>query len=40
MRIETPGELMTGTGLKAKQDFTEWTLENPEGEIDVEDEEI
>ncbi len=38
VRIETPGELMTGTGLKAKQDFSEWTLENPEGIIDVEDE--
>lgn len=37
VRIETPGELMTGTGLKAKQDFSEWTLENPEGTIDVED---
>jgi lipopolysaccharide export system protein LptC len=35
--IETPGELMTGTGLKAKQDFSEWSLENPEGIIDVED---
>lgn len=39
VRIETPGELMTGTGLKAKQDFSEWTLENPEGLIDVEEEE-
>ncbi len=38
VRIETPGELMTGTGLKAKQDFSEWTLKNPEGIIDVEDE--
>lgn len=37
VRIETPGELMTGTGLKAKQDFSEWTLENPEGLIDVND---
>ena len=37
VRIETPGELMTGTGLKAKQDFSEWTLENPEGIIDVEE---
>ncbi len=40
VRIETPGELMTGTGLKAKQDFSEWTLENPEGTIDVEDDEV
>lgn len=37
VRIETPGELMTGTGLKAKQDFSEWTLENPEGLIDIEE---
>ncbi len=40
VRIETPGELMTGTGLKAKQDFSEWTLDNPEGLIDVNDNEI
>ncbi len=40
VRIETPGELMTGTGLKAKQDFSEWTLKNPEGLIDVEEGEI
>lgn len=39
VRIETPGELMTGTGLKAKQDFSEWTLDNPEGIIDVEEDE-
>ncbi len=38
VRIETPGELMTGTGLKAKQDFSEWTLDNPEGIIDIEEE--
>jgi len=37
VRIETPGELMTGTGLKAKQDFSEWTLQNPEGLIDIDD---
>ncbi len=40
VRIETPGELMTGTGLKAKQDFSEWTLKNPEGLIDVEEGEM
>lgn len=40
VRIETPGELMTGTGLKAKQDFSEWSLKNPEGIIEVEDNEI
>lgn len=39
VKIETPGELMTGTGLKAKQDFSEWTLEKPEGIIDVNDDE-
>jgi len=39
VRIETPGELMTGTGLKAKQDFSEWTLEKPEGVIDIDDNE-
>ena len=37
VRIETPGELMTGTGLEAKQDFSEWTLEKPEGVIDIDD---
>lgn len=37
VRIETSGELMTGTGLKAKQDFSEWTLANPEGIIDIEE---
>ncbi len=40
VKIETPGELMTGTGLKAKQDFSEWSLENPEGIIDVEEDGI
>ena len=40
VRIETPGELMTGTGLKAKQDFSEWSLEFPEGIIDVEEDGI
>lgn len=39
VKIETPGELMTGTGLKAKQDFSEWTLEKPEGVIEVNDDE-
>lgn len=39
VKIETPGELMTGTGLKAKQDFSEWTLEKPEGIIDVNEDE-
>lgn len=39
VKIETPGELMTGTGLKAKQDFSEWTLEKPEGIIEVNDDE-
>lgn len=37
VRIETPDELMTGKGLKAKQDFSEWTLEFPEGIIDIQD---
>ena len=38
VQIEQPGQVMTGTGLKAKQDFSTWELLNPEGIFDLEDE--
>jgi LPS export ABC transporter protein LptC len=39
VKIESPGEVITGTGLKAKQDFSTWTLDHPEGVFIIEDEE-
>lgn len=39
VKIESPGEVITGTGLKAKQDFSTWTLDHPEGIFEIEDEE-
>ena len=39
VKIESPGEVITGTGLKAKQDFSTWTIEKPEGTFEIEDEE-
>ncbi len=39
VKIESPGEVITGTGLKAKQDFSMWTLDKPEGIFELEDEE-
>ena len=39
VKIESPGEVITGTGLKAKQDFSTWTLDQPEGIFEIEDEE-
>lgn len=39
VKIESPGEVITGTGLKAKQDFSTWTLDKPEGIFQIEDEE-
>jgi LPS export ABC transporter protein LptC len=39
VKIESPDQVITGTGLKAKQDFSTWTLEKPEGIFEIEDEE-
>ena len=39
VKIESPGEVITGTGLKAKQDFSTWTLDHPEGIFDIEEDE-
>lgn len=37
VKIETPDEVITGTGLTAKQDFSEWSLKKPEGIFVIED---
>ena len=39
VKIETPEEVITGTGLVAKQDFSSWSLKEPEGIFVIEDEE-
>ena len=39
VKIETPEEVITGTGLVAKQDFSTWSLKQPEGIFVIEDEE-
>ena len=39
VKIETPEEVITGTGLEAKQDFSSWSLKQPEGIFVIEDEE-
>ena len=39
VKIETPEEVITGTGLVAKQDFSSWSLKQPEGIFVIEDEE-
>jgi lipopolysaccharide export system protein LptC len=39
VKIETPDEVITGTGLVAKQDFSSWSLKKPEGIFVIEDEE-
>ncbi|MEN8248939.1 MAG: LPS export ABC transporter periplasmic protein LptC [Bacteroidota bacterium] len=39
VKIETPEEIITGTGLDAKQDFSSWSLKHPEGIFVIEDEE-
>lgn len=38
VKIETPDEVITGTGLKAKQDFSTWSIKKPEGVFVIEDE--
>ncbi len=37
VKIETPDEVITGTGLKAKQDFSTWSIKQPEGVFVIED---
>lgn len=37
VKIERPGEIVTGTGLHAKQDFSTWTIDSPEGTFEIED---
>lgn len=39
VKIESPDQVITGTGLKAKQDFSTWTLDKPEGIFEIEDDE-
>jgi len=39
VKIETPEELITGTGLVANQDFSSWSIKQPEGVFVIEDEE-
>ena len=39
VKIETPEEVITGTGLKAKQDFSSWSIKQPEGVFVIEDDE-
>jgi LPS export ABC transporter protein LptC len=39
VKIETPEEVITGTGLVAKQDFSSWQLKQPEGIFVIEDDE-
>ena len=38
VKIETLEEVITGTGLKAKQDFSMWSIKQPEGVFVIEDE--
>ena len=38
VKIETPEEVITGTGLTAKQDFSTWSIKHPEGIFVIEDE--
>ena len=39
VKIETPEEVITGIGLDATQDFSSWSLKQPEGIFVIEDEE-
>ncbi len=38
VKIETPEEVITGTGLTARQDFSTWSIKHPEGIFVIEDE--
>ena len=37
VKIETAEEVITGTGLKAKQDFSTWSIEHPEAVFLIEE---
>jgi len=39
VKIETPEEIITGTGLVAKQDFSSWTIKHPEAIFVIEEDE-
>jgi len=39
VKIERPGEVVTGTGLHAKQDFSTWSIDSPEGTFEIEEDE-
>lgn len=37
VKIETPDEIITGTGLDAKQDFSSWSIKQPEAIFVIEE---
>ena len=39
VKIETPEEIITGTGLEAKQDFSSWSIKAPEATFIIEEDE-
>jgi LPS export ABC transporter protein LptC len=39
VKIETAEEIITGTGLEAKQDFSSWTIKQPEATFIIEEDE-
>jgi LPS export ABC transporter protein LptC len=39
VKIETADEIITGTGLEAKQDFSSWTIKKPEATFLIEEDE-
>lgn len=39
VKIETPEEIITGTGLDAKQDFSSWSIKAPEATFIIEEDE-
>jgi LPS export ABC transporter protein LptC len=39
VKIETTEEIITGTGLEAKQDFSSWTIKQPEATFLIEEDE-
>ena len=39
VKIETTEEIITGTGLEAKQDFSTWSIKQPEATFLIEEDE-
>ena len=39
VRIESPEQVISGTGLQAKQDFSSWTIKKQEGTFDINEDE-